>query len=73
MKDAAASIRGRLMYVARKENLSFQLVLMRYFHERLLFRLSVSKYTNNFLLKGGALIYALEGSQTRSTKDIDSC
>ncbi|MDA3910181.1 MAG: nucleotidyl transferase AbiEii/AbiGii toxin family protein [Bacteroidales bacterium] len=57
--------------MARKENLSFQLVILRYLHERFLYRLSISEYTENFLLKGGALLYALEGSKTRSTKDID--
>jgi hypothetical protein len=71
MKSPAASIRAKLMNLARDENLSFQLTILRYLHERFLFRLSVSKYSDNFLLKGGALLYALEGSKTRSTKDID--
>ncbi|MBN2237112.1 MAG: nucleotidyl transferase AbiEii/AbiGii toxin family protein [Bacteroidales bacterium] len=47
------------------------MIILRFIHERFLFRLSVSKYTSNFLLKGGALLYALEGAKTRSTKDID--
>jgi predicted nucleotidyltransferase component of viral defense system len=71
MKNTAASIRARLGNLAKKENLSFQLIILRFLHERFLYRLSVSRFSGNFLLKGGALLYALEGSKTRSTLDID--
>jgi predicted nucleotidyltransferase component of viral defense system len=71
MINPAASIRARLHNLARKENISFQLIILRYLHERFLYRLSISKYADNFLLKGGTLLYALEGLKTRSTKDID--
>lgn len=71
MKSSAASIRAKLMNLARNENISFQLIIIRYLQERFLFRLSISRFSANFLLKGGALLYALEGSKTRSTKDID--
>lgn len=71
MKNPSASIRARLLNLAKDQGLSFQLVLIRYLQERLLFRLSKSIYRNNFYLKGGALIYAYEGSKTRFTLDID--
>jgi predicted nucleotidyltransferase component of viral defense system len=71
MKNTAASIRTRLSNLAKKENLSFQLIILRFLHERFLYRLSVSRFSGNFLLKGGVLLYALEGSKTRSTLDID--
>ena len=46
-------------------------LLARYFNERLLYRVSVSHYRDNFLLKGGSLLYAFNGLETRPTIDID--
>lgn len=65
------SIRARLLNISKKEGVSFQLILMRYLHERFLYRLSISKYVNNFFLKGGNFIYAIQGLSARPTKDID--
>lgn len=68
----AQSIRQRLLNISKKEeNVNFQLIIIRYLHERLLFRLSISEFRDNFFLKGGVLIYALENDITRPTKDID--
>lgn len=71
MKGSSASIRARLLNIAKEQGLSFQLIIVRYLQERLLYRVSQSKYRNKFYLKGGALIYAFEGSKTRYTLDID--
>jgi predicted nucleotidyltransferase component of viral defense system len=65
------SIRAALFNLAKREGLIFQFVVIRYLHERLLYRLSVSEYASMFFLKGGALLYALEGLHTRPTVDID--
>ena len=46
-------------------------LLARYFNERLLYRVSVSQYKDNFLLKGGSLLYAINGLETRPTIDVD--
>ena len=46
-------------------------VLVRYLHERLLFRISASPYKSHFLLKGSSLLYALDGFKARPTIDID--
>ena len=67
----ATSIRAKLLNIARKEKIAFQVILLRYIHERFLYRLSISKYKNNFFLKGGNFIYAIEGLLARPTKDID--
>ena len=40
--------------------------------ERLLERISVSKYKDNFILKGGMLISAMLGIDSRTTMDIDT-
>ena len=71
MTDSGKSIRTRLLNLAKKENLSFQLMIIRYMHERLLYRISLSLYSNNFCLKGGVLLYAFSHEQTRPTMDID--
>lgn len=65
------SVRYTLMNLSNKEGLPFQQVLTRYLHERLLYRLSVSKYKSIFILKGGNLVYAMEGLHIRPTMDID--
>ena len=71
MTVSSKSIRTRLLNIAKKENISFQLVIIRYIQERLLYRLSLSLYANNFCLKGGVLLYIYHREQTRPTLDID--
>ena len=71
MTDIGKSIRTRLLNISKKENLSFQLVIIRYLHERLLYRVSRSLYADNFCLKGGVLLYFYNRQQTRPTLDID--
>jgi len=70
-KNIVASVKGRLLHIARTEGKNHQLLLLRYFQERFLYRLSRSRYNNHFCLKGAAFLYALEGERSRVTKDID--
>ncbi len=49
----------------------YQTILTRYFQERLLYRISQTRYRENFYLKGGALMYAYERFAARPTLDID--
>ena len=65
------SIRTKLLNVAQKEEVFYQTVLTRYFQERLLYRMSQTRFSNNFYLKGGALLYAFERFAARPTLDID--
>lgn len=65
------SIRAKLKNIAEKHNIAFQNILFRYFHERFLYRLANSEYTDYFLLKGGVFLYACDGITARQTKDID--
>ena len=55
----------------KEEKQDYMKVLVRYLHERLLFRISASPYKNHFLLKGSSLLYALDGFKARPTIDID--
>lgn len=65
------SIKARLRNLAEKENRPFDYLLMHYFIERLLYRLSISDYADNFILKGGLLLYAMLDNDARATRDID--
>lgn len=71
MKGNIASIKARLKKYSKQEGRIHQFTLIRYFQERLLYRLSKSEYRNHFLLKGGALVYALQKESSRNTLDID--
>jgi hypothetical protein len=66
-----SSIRNRLKHISQKRRLEFQFVLTRYALERFLYRLSKSKYKNQFVLKGALLFMIWSEEQFRSTKDLD--
>jgi len=70
-RNPAASVRARLLNKARAEGLDFQLLLTRYGLERLLYRLSVSRERDNFLLKGALLFDLWYDVPFRPTRDID--
>jgi predicted nucleotidyltransferase component of viral defense system len=57
---------------AKKNKLAANTVLQNYMMERFLERVSVSKYRDNFILKGGFLIAAMVGIDMRSTMDMDT-
>ncbi len=57
---------------AAEKHISAQLVMQNYMLERLLERISLSPYKNNFILKGGFLISAIVGLDTRATMDLDT-
>jgi len=65
------SIQMKLKTYSKKHKRIHQFTLTRYFQERFLYRLSESGYRNNFLLKGGALVYYLSNQTSRYTRDID--
>ncbi len=57
---------------AAENHISAQLVMQNYMMERLLERISKSEYKRNFILKGGFLIAAIVGLDTRATMDLDT-
>lgn len=58
--------------LAKEKHISAQLIMQNFMLERLLERISVSKYQQNFILKGGFLIAAMVGLDTRATMDMDA-
>lgn len=71
IKDISKSIKAKLLNIAKEHNQDYQQLVTRYLYERLLFRLSKSDYREQFYLKGGALLYAIEEELPRPTKDVD--
>jgi len=70
-KDMAASLRSRLLNLARDSGKPFEQVLVLYGLERFLFRLSQTAYKDKLLLKGGLFLVGLGFPQARPTRDID--
>ena len=70
-KNMAASVKARLMNVAIKRGEVFNLVVVRYGIERLLFRLTQSAYADRFLLKGAMLFVLWDEKTHRPTHDLD--
>lgn len=69
--NVAASIRQRLLNVARQRNEEFQFVLMRFGLERFMYRLGRSPHGKRFILKGAMLFGLWTGQPHRSTIDLD--
>ena len=69
----AKSLMDKSRNLAEKYNITANEVLQNYMFERILERLSVSKYKNNFILKGGLLLSSIMGIDTRTTMDMDTC
>ena len=57
--------------LANKSGLTQLELYQRFMFERILERISISKYNSNFILKGGLLLSAMIGIQSRSTRDMD--
>lgn len=72
MKRNAMSLKAIINNIAKENKVSAQSVLQTYMLERLLERISISKYKDNFILKGGMLISAMLGIDSRTTMDIDT-
>ncbi len=69
--NIAASVRARLLNVARQSNQPFDVLLTRFVHERLLYRLSRSQHADRFILKGAMLLTTWLPGTARSTRDLD--
>ena len=55
-RNMGASVRARLLNLAKQRGQPFDLLLTRYALERLLYRLSTTKYRERFVLKGAMLM-----------------
>ncbi len=65
-------IEERIEELAHELKITRYEIMQRYMFERFLERVSISKYKDNFILKGGLLLSAVLGVVNRSTTDVDS-
>jgi predicted nucleotidyltransferase component of viral defense system len=71
VRNVGASVRARLLNLAKERNQPFDLLLTRYTLERLLYRLSTSRQRERFVLKGAMLIACWVNDPYRPTRDLD--
>src|SRR3546814_18925533 len=70
-KNIAASVKQRLLNMARAQGRGFDILLVCFALERLLFRLSQSAHRDNYILKGGMLVTQWLDHDNRETRDAD--
>jgi predicted nucleotidyltransferase component of viral defense system len=70
-KNLAASVRQRLVNLSQQRGEEFQFILSEYAIERLLYRISRSKHSERFVLKGAKLFNLWAAQAHRATWDLD--
>lgn len=70
-KNIAVSVRNRLLNISNESKRDYNAILRQYFQERFLYRISISPYRSQFILKGAFLLMTQSISKFRPTKDID--
>ncbi len=71
IRNVPASIHQRLLNLAHRQGIRFNVLLQRYAMERFLYRLAASSEVDRFTLKGAALFQIWTGQELRPTRDID--
>lgn len=69
--NLGASVRAKLLNQARASGQPFDLILVRFALERLLYRLSISGHAERFVLKGAMLLTTWFDDPARPTRDLD--
>ncbi len=72
MIDNAVQLKAKVRNVSKGEDKAAKTYIRIFFMERFMERLSLSRYRDEFVLKGGMLISSLLGINDRATKDIDT-
>lgn len=71
VSNIGASVRARLLNLAKSSGQSFDVLLVRFVLERLLYRLGASPHANRFVLKGAMLLMTWLDEPHRPTRDLD--
>ena len=69
--DSGASVLAKLKAKSKQTGNSLQMHLQLFCQEEFLRKLSLSKYADNLVLKGGLFIYTLTNFESRATVDVD--
>lgn len=72
MIRTSRQLKALVRNLTKGDSIQAQIIMRNYVMERFLERISLSKYRSNFILKGGMLVSAMVGLDTRSTMDIDA-
>ncbi len=72
MIHSSRQLKDLIRNLSYNSGIDSHILIRKYMMERFLERISKSKYSNNFILKGGMLISAFVGIESRSTMDIDT-
>lgn len=72
MIHTSRQLKALVRNLSKGNSMQAQILIRNYIMERFLERLSLSPYRGNFILKGGILVSAMVGLDTRSTMDIDA-
>ena len=72
MIRTATQLKAKIRNLSAGDSRKAQTLIRNYIMERFLERVSLSRYRNNFILKGGLLVAAVVGLDTRATMDIDT-
>ena len=68
----ASKLKLKVKTMAQENNLEPQDIMQMYFFERILYRISISKYKSGFILKGWLLLSSMFGGNRRTTQDMDA-
>ncbi len=71
MIHTSRQLKALVRNLTKGDSVKAQIILRNYVMERFLERVSLSRYRNNLILKGGTLVTAMVGLDNRSTLDID--
>ncbi len=72
MIKTAKQLKDLIRNLSKKRSADAQFLMRNYMMERFLERISLSKYRDKFILKGGMLVAAMVGLDARSTMDLDA-
>ena len=72
MIKTATQLKAKVRNLSKGNSQKAQTYIRNFIMERFLERMAKSKYRNNFILKGGMLVAAVVGQDTRATMDIDA-
>ncbi len=72
MIHTAIQLKAKVRNFANGDDAKAKALIRLFFMERFLERVSISKYRENFILKGGMLVSSLLGVEMRTTMDMDT-
>ncbi len=70
--NTSTQLKALIRNLSKEKSVQAEIILRNFMLERFLERISLSSYKDKFILKGGMLVAAMVGIDTRSTMDLDA-